>query len=128
VRKSTAPPTVDIDGDGTDEWSGSAGGDDYPLPANEDHYLPVSSGEEEDTDYKLAVRDSLREEMEAKARKYELEKNIQQNKAVDDWLQAVQDVDDHGSTSVKAEPSSPPASFPQGKGKSVFIDLTRDKK
>jgi hypothetical protein len=54
--------------------------------------------------------------------------NIQQNKAVDDWLQAVQDVADNAGPSVKAEPSSPPACFPEGKGKSVFIDLTREKK
>jgi hypothetical protein len=128
VSKPPAQPTVDLDGDGTEEWSGSDGGDDYPLPAADDHHLPVSSDEEEDTDYKLAVRDSLLEEKEAKARKYELEKNIQQNKAVDDWLQAVQGVADDGAPSVKVEPSSPPASFPEGKGKAVYIDLTRDKK
>jgi hypothetical protein len=118
---------VDLDREGTEEWSGSDGGDDYPLPENEDNFLPVSSDEDEDTDYKLAVRDSLREEMEAKARKFELENNIQQNKAVDDWLQAVQGVVDDGAPSVKVEPRSPPASSHDGKGKSVFIDLTRDK-
>jgi hypothetical protein len=65
--------------------------------------------------------------LEAKARKYELAKNIQQNKAVDDWLQAVQGIGDNGGPSVKVEPSIPPARFPEGKGKAVFIDLTRDK-
>jgi hypothetical protein len=82
VRKLSAPssvggqliPAVDLDLEDTEEWSGSEPDEDYPLPAVEDHYLPISSDDREDTNYQQAVHDSLREEMKAKVGSMRLRK------------------------------------------------------
>lgn len=87
------------------------------VPENED------DDGDEDEDYKLAVHDSLRTEMEEQARREELELNKKENEAVDEWLHAVAGVPDPGEASVKKEKSSPAG---EGKGKKPIFDVSDD--
>jgi hypothetical protein len=90
-----------VPGDSTDGLSSEMSSDeeevpDSPLPqaAAEEHADHTVGGEEEDEDYKIVLRDSIRDEEEREARAEAYEENKRQNETVDDWLKAVSGVDE----------------------------------
>jgi hypothetical protein len=79
--------------------------------------------DDRDIDYELAVRDSIRTEGEDAARREALEQNNKVNQELDEFLAAVEDVED-----IDEPPSSGPNRKipppPSGKGKEPFIDIS----
>jgi hypothetical protein len=79
--------------------------------------------DDRDIDYELAVRDSIRTEGEDAARREAMEQNNKVNQELDEFLAAVEDVED-----IDEPPSSGPNRKipppPSGKGKEPFIDIS----
>jgi hypothetical protein len=130
IQPSRDAPNEEEDPFALEHWVGSHETEDiadYPLPEEEDLTLEVSQENSDDEDFKVAVRDSIREADEREAKRAAVEVNLKENQALDEWLEAVKDVEDGEPAFVRQETASQ-KSAPKdiGKGKGIVIDLSDD--